>query len=155
MRHYLVLGLLSLLLFSCQNDPGDTTDADLMAPLPNTPETVVREYQACIDSNRFERAALLSTPDGQDMLSVLAEIMAGDPPDSTIVHTQILQINCTTVVDTARCQCQLKDEYEEYQSLFKLIRIDGQWLVDVPEEDDVEMTEEAWQEEGSPADNQQ
>lgn len=155
MRHYLILGLLSLLLFSCQDEPKDAEAEALMAPLPNTPEAVVREYQACIDSNRFERAALLSTPEGKDMLSMLAEIMAGDPPDSSIVNTQILSMNCTTVADTARCQCQLKDEYEAYQSLFKLIRMEGQWLVDIPEEEDIEMSEETWQEEGSQEDNQQ
>ena len=155
MRHYLILGLLSILLFSCQDEPKDADADTLMAPLPNTPEAVVKEYQACIDSNRFERAALLSTPDGKDMLTMLAEIMAGDPPDSSIVNTQILSMNCTTVADTARCQCQLKDEYEEYQSLFKLIRMEGQWLVDVPEEEDIEMSEESWQEEDLQEDNQQ
>lgn len=142
------------MLFACQDDPKDATDAALLAPLPNTPETVVREYQACMDSNRFERAALLSTPDGKDMLSMLAEIMAGDPPDSTIIHTQILRMDCTTVVDTALCQCLLKDEYEEYESLFRLIRMEGQWLVDVPEEEDVEMTEEDFLEQIDSEDNQ-
>ncbi len=155
MRHYFILGLLSLLLFSCQDEPKDADADALVAPLPNTPEAVVRDYQACMDSNRFERAALLSTPDGKDMLSMLAEIMAGDPPDSSIVNTQILSMNCTTVADTARCQCQLKDEYEEYQSLFRLIRMEGQWLVDVPEEEDIEMSEESWQEEDLQEANQQ
>lgn len=153
MRHFLTLGLLSWMFFACQDDPKGA-DADQMAPLPNTPETVIQQYQAYMDSNRFERAALLSTPEGKDMLNMLAQIMAGDPPDSTIIHTQILDMNCTTVLDTARCECQLKDEYEEYQSLFKLVRIDGQWLVDVPEEDDVEMSEEEWQEEQPPTNNQ-
>ncbi|MBX2876241.1 MAG: hypothetical protein KTR30_29245 [Saprospiraceae bacterium] len=153
MRHYLTLGLLSCMLFACQDDPkgADNYQAE---PLPNTPETVIQQYQAYMDSNRFERAALLSTPEGKDMLNMLAQIMAGDPPDSTIIHTQILDMNCTTVVDTARCQCELKDEYEAYQSLFKLVRIEGQWLVDVPEENDIEMTEEEWQDEQPPANNQ-
>jgi hypothetical protein len=154
MRHYLILGFLSLLLFACQDAPKDTADAALLAPLPNTPETVVREYQACMDSNRFERAALLSTPDGKDMLNMLAEIMAGDPPDSTIINTQILSMDCTTEVDTALCKCTLKDEDEEYQSLFRLVRINGQWLVDVPEEEDIEMSEEDFQEHGDTEDNQ-
>ena len=153
MRHFLTLGLLSWMLFACQDDPKGA-DAYPMGPLPNTPETVIQQYQAYMDSNRFERAALLSTPEGKDMLNMLAQIMAGDPPDSTIIHTQILDMNCTTVLDTARCECQLKDEYEAYQSIFKLVRIDGQWLVDVPEEDDVEMSEEEWQEEQPPANNQ-
>lgn len=153
MRHFLTLGLLGWMLFSCQDDPKGA-DAYLAEPLPNTPETVIQQYQAFMDSNRFERAALLSTPAGKDMLGMLAQIMAGDPPDSTIIHTQILDMNCTTVADTARCQCQLKDEYEEYQSLFKLVKIEGQWLVDVPEEEDVELSEEEWQEEQSPSNNQ-
>ncbi len=154
MRHILTLGLLGWMLFACQDD-SQGADAYQSETLPNTPETVIQQYQAYMDSNRFERAALLSTPDGKDMLNMLAQIMAGDPPDSTIIHTQILDMNCTTVVDTARCECQLKDEYEAYQSLFKLVRMNGQWLVDIPEEDDVEMTEEEWQEEQPPTNNQQ
>lgn len=146
MRHYISLGLCLLFLLACQQQGKKA--AAIPEPLPNTPETVVRQYQALMDSNRFERAALLSTPDGKAMLNMLAEIMAGDPPDSSIVHTNFLNLNCAIEKETtARCNCLLRDEYEEYASQFKLLKIDGQWLVDIPEEDELEMSEEEWREE--------
>jgi len=146
MKHYISLGICLLFLLACQQQ--EKKASALVEPLPNTPETVVRQYQALMDSNRFERAALLSTPDGKAMLNMLAEIMAGDPPDSSIVHTHFLDLNCVIEEDnTARCNCLLRDEYEEYTSQFKLLKIDGQWLVDIPEEEELEMSEEEWQEE--------
>lgn len=146
MRHYISLGICLLFLLACQQQEKKTSA--ISEPLPNTPETVVRQYQALMDSNRFERAALLSTPDGKAMLNMLAQIMAGDPPDSSIVHTNFLDLTCTIQQETtARCNCLLRDEYEEYASQFKLLKIDGQWLVDIPEEDELEMSEEEWREE--------
>ncbi len=146
MRHYISLGICLLFLLACQQQEKKTPA--ISEPLPNTPETVVRQYQALMDSNRFERAALLSTPDGKAMLNMLAQIMAGDPPDSSIVHTNFLDLNCTLQEEsTAICNCLLRDEYEEYASQFKLLKIDGQWLVDIPEEDELEMSEEEWREE--------
>jgi hypothetical protein len=146
MRHYISLGICLLFFMACQQQ--EKKGSAIPETLPNTPETVVRQYQALMDSNRFERAALLSTPDGQAMLNMLAEIMAGDPPDSSIIHTNFLDLNCAVQKDTARCNCLLRDEYEEYASQFKLLKINGQWLVDIPEEDEVEMSEEEWLDEG-------
>ena len=117
MRHYISLGICLLFLLACQQQ--EKKASAISEPLPNTPETVVRQYQALMDSNRFERAALLSTPDGKAMLNMLAEIMAGDPPDSSIVHTNFLDLNCVIEEgNTAQCNCLLRDEYEEYTSQF-------------------------------------
>lgn len=151
MKHLLGLGVM-IFLFACQQNK--TTSAAEAEVLPNTPETVVRQYQALMDSNLFDRAALLSTGEGKAMLDVLAEIMAGDPPDSSIIHTDFLKLDCVVQVDTAHCTCLLKDEYEAYESLFKLIKINGQWLVDAPEEEDMEMSEEEWMEDAKDEDTQ-
>ena len=41
----------------------------------------------------------------------------------------------------------MEDEEEEYRSFFILIKMDGEWRVDTPEEDEVEIESEEVEEE--------
>ncbi len=116
---------------SCQREP----------KLPETPEEVIRQFQGFIDNNQFAEAKKLSTPRGQERLTDLEAIITGELADSTIFNTTFLKINCQINVDTARCLCLVQDSYEEYETDYKLIRINGQWLVDVPEEEAINEEE--------------
>lgn len=131
MKRFLVLSFFLFLLFACQREP----------KLPNTPEEVVRQYQAYYDKNKFEEAKLLSTPDEKMRLDDLKTIIESEPADSTIFTTTFLSIQCQTNQDTAICICEVRDIEEPYTTEYKLVRIKGQWLIDAPEEE-VEIEEE-------------
>ncbi|MDX1940431.1 MAG: hypothetical protein SFU99_07760 [Saprospiraceae bacterium] len=118
-------------ILSCQQEP----------KIPETPEEIVKKFQGYIDNNQFAEAKILSTPSGQARLSDLETIISGELADSTIFNTTFLKINCQISADTARCLCLVRDNYEEYETDYKLIRIKGQWLVDVPEEELIEEEE--------------
>lgn len=138
---------LSVLLFSAckQTAPEEQADEDPLAHL-DTPEDVVRQYQSFMDSSKFDKAKLLSTPKGADLMDALASAFADEPLDSSILHTVFLELNCTERGDSAFCACKLKDEYETYDARFTLIKLDGRWLVDPPDEEADESLEfsEEW-----------
>lgn len=97
------------------------------------PEEVIRQYQAFIDANRYEEAKALSTPQEQVRLDGDAELMAMLPADSTLTRTIFLKMNCKEVArDVVHCNCLLEDQEGEYEAVFKLVKIDGVWRMDVP-----------------------
>lgn len=129
MKNYYFLLLFLSFLWSCEADP-DTP-----------PEEVVQMYQAYVDQNKFDQAAQLSTPSEQKRLQELEQMIAGDM-DSTILKTVFERIDCQVQKDTARCTCLLADQYESYTALFTLVKPSGNWLIDLPEEDEIEYDEE-------------
>lgn len=131
MIRYLLVAFAITTVFACQREP----------KLPENPEDVVRKFQGFIDKNQFEEAKKLSTPRGQARLDDLAAIIQEELADSTIFNTTFLRVNCQVNVDTARCLCLVQDSYEEYETDYKLIRINGRWLVDIPEEETIEEDE--------------
>jgi hypothetical protein len=113
-------------LFACQSEPRQ----------PETPEEVLQMYQQYIDKNEFNKAKTLSTPAGQEWLAELASIIEDEQPDSTILTTNFISIDCKELEGGAlRCECVLEDEYEKYTAEYRLIKSDGQWLVDAPQDD--------------------
>lgn len=128
-QHYLILIFWCLL--SCAEE---TTSSEEVA-LPNTPETVVKAYQDYLDKNNFELAKRLSTTTEQERLDAIAQIIAGEPTDSTVFNTIFLEISCTVEADEAKCACLLEDFEEKYRDTFQLVKEKGQWLVDAQEED--------------------
>ena len=54
--------------------------------------------------------------------------------DEAILNTKFLSIDCEEKNDIALCLCDLKDEYEEYSVVYKLIRSGGTWLVEAPDQ---------------------
>jgi hypothetical protein len=103
--------------------------------LPQTPEKVLKQYQEYVDKNRLEKAKSLSTPAGQTWLDELKAIIEEEKPDSTLFHTEFISVNCTGERDTILCQCVLEDQYERYTSDYHLVKLNGQWLVDAPQEE--------------------
>ncbi|HMO40963.1 MAG TPA: hypothetical protein PKC76_11660 [Saprospiraceae bacterium] len=131
MVRFLLFLTILLATYACQREP----------KLPESPEDVIRKFQGYIDNNQFAEAKTLSTPRGQERLDDLEAIITGELADSTIFNTTFLSINCQITADTARCLCSVRDNYEAYETDYKLIRINGQWLVDVPEEEVVNEEE--------------
>lgn len=102
---------------------------------PDAPEEVLKQYQAYIDKNKFGEARELSTPAGQQWLSELEAIISNEQSDSTELDTRFLSLSCEGKGDTLVCACVLKDQYERYTADYRLVRLEGKWLVDAPEEE--------------------
>ena len=98
-------------------------------------------YQAYVDQNEFNKAGSLSTPSEQKRLQELAKMIEADA-EETILYTSFEEIECTINANVATCDCLLKDQYEEYEAVFTLAKVNNQWLVDLPEEQDIEYDEE-------------
>lgn len=138
-----------MILSACQNDSADTRGiVTQITDYPELPEEVIRQYQASIDSNRFEQAKLLSTVAGKNWIDTLSRIInsSGDDMDSTLLQTQFVQIDCQMKVDTAICNCLANDRDGSYEILYTLIREENKWKVDAPEEEDLWIDEELIQE---------
>jgi hypothetical protein len=117
--------LVIFFMISCQPDSNQ----------PETPEEVLKLYQQYIDNNQFEEAKTLSTEAGKEWLSELAAIIVDEQPDSTILTTRFLSVNCTEKERMLICECELEDQYEKYTAEFRLVKVEGRWMVDAPEED--------------------
>lgn len=116
-------------LWTCESDPA------------TPPEEVIRMYQAYIDQNQFDQAAQLSTPAEQKRLQELEQMIAADV-ESTILETTFERIDCEIQSDTTRCTCLLEDQYEAYTAMFVLVKSNGNWLIDLPEDEAIEYDEE-------------
>lgn len=126
-KSYLFLLLLIMALAACISDP----------PLTNTqaPEEVLRKYQNFVDKNYFDKARQLCTTAEKARLNQLEAILAEELQDSTILTTVFLKVDCQTRGSITRCDCLVKDDYEEYEAEYKLVKQKGKWLVDSPEEE--------------------
>lgn len=136
---FFILLTFTFFCLACGNDPKideqTKKETTMEEPLPTTPEAVVRLYQKYLDNNKFELAKRLSTPKEQERLNMLSEIISGDLLDSTLLKTVFIKLDCKEDAITAICTGVYKEDDEEYEDEFKLTKIDGQWLVDVTEEE--------------------
>ncbi len=123
-----VLILAFMISYGCQEDP--KSDQSNLSP-----EEVLQRYQAHFDKNEFEAAMELSTPRGKSWIKDIAPMIEGEFGEETITKTIFKSVECAIIQDTASCFCVLKDESETYEAIYKLIRIDGRWLVDAPDEE--------------------
>lgn len=134
---YLFFFLL-LLLGGCQNEEqvaGEAFGEQDTFEHPDTPEEVVRQYQYYVDNNKFAYAKRLSTPAEQEMLDYLSDMVSGQPTDSTILHTEFISIVCKKAEATADCIGVIQEDGEKTELMFKVVKIDGKWLVDTNEDD--------------------
>jgi hypothetical protein len=101
-----------------------------------SPEEVLRQYQAHIDQNEFEAAAKLSTPANQAWLSDLAAIISAEEQEGeSVLYTKFINIATNGSGDTLLLDCTLQDQYEIYSAVFRLVRLNGQWRVDMPQDE--------------------
>jgi len=140
MKNLFYLSLIAL-CWSCGSDSAQDAAAKVSNSLPNTPETVARKWQEFVDLDKFEDAAKLSTPNAKEWLVMIEKFLEGLPAEENgeVFMTNFTEMNCVEEENTARCGCLIQEEDELIADTFILHKIDGQWMVDVPEE----VTEES------------
>ncbi len=119
-------GALMFFLTSCAPEKND---------LPDNPEAVVRQWQQYLDNNEFEAAKQLSTSTTVSVLEMLETIMSEEFSDSTITHTRFLDLACREKGKNATCFYRIQEEGETIVDSFALVKVKGQWLINLPEED--------------------
>jgi len=128
--------LIALLVFSaCQNSTTSEKE-EKKQPTPNTPESVARQWQQYIDYNNFDAAKKLSTNNGiiwiDGIKSILLNVEEGE---EAITPTEFTVMTCKEDKDKATCNYVYREEEEIIIDSFFLVRQNGQWLVDIPEEE--------------------
>lgn len=125
-----------LLLINCSNEPNSSTTNEL---LPNTPETVSKQWQLHLDNNEIEKVAALSTPTTKEWLAENKEIFL---TDNQVYNTKFIKMDCQTNGDRAACIYTIKEDGELIEDVFLLKKIAGQWLVDIEEDEGTPLLEE-------------
>ena len=127
-KRWSIIYLLCLsLCLSCNIDSTQTQNSKL----PNTPETVSKQWQLHLDQNEIEKAIALSTTNTKEWLAENKEIFLND---NQIYQTQFVKMNCQIKGDQATCKYTIKEEGELFEDFFLLKKIKGQWLVDLEED---------------------
>jgi len=73
--HRLLAIILIFILINCSNESSSSTTKE---PLPNTPETVSKQWQFHLDNNEIEKVATLSTKTTKEWLTENKEIFLTD-----------------------------------------------------------------------------
>ncbi len=103
--------------------------------LPNTPETVARQWQQYVDENKFEAAKVLSAPNASEWLQWVSETLTEEMlEEDTLAPVKILGMTCVENTNRAACAYSFDDNGLIYQDTFVLLQVAGQWLVDIPKE---------------------
>lgn len=124
----IMLFLLTLLISCNNNSPANEAKK---IPLPNTPETVSKQWQSHLDKNEIAQASALSTPLTKAWLAENEELFLND---SHVYQTKFVKMNCIIEGETATCTYTILEEGELIEDYFLLKKINGQWLVDLEEE---------------------
>lgn len=126
---HLTMLLLLTLLISCNNN--SPTKEENKISLPNTPETVSKQWQTHLDKNEIDQAALLSTELTKEWLAENKELFLND---SQIYQTNFVKMDCVEAGKKATCNYTILEEGELIEDFFLLKKINNQWLVDLEEE---------------------
>lgn len=123
------------LLISCSDEPKNSYNESL----PNTPETVCKQWQLYLDNNEIEKVAALSTTTTKEWLTENKELFLND---TQVYKTEFVKMDCDSVGDKATCIYTIKEEGELIEDVFLLKKKSGQWLVDIEEDDGSPLLEE-------------
>jgi len=100
------------------------------------PESTFIQWQKYVDVGDFAKAKSLSTTTTILWLQEIAEIDADDSSTTKNILTNIKNISCTLENDTAYCSYQILEEGETLSNSIQLVKLKGEWLVDIHDDPD-------------------
>ncbi|MEL6862787.1 MAG: hypothetical protein AAFP19_00140 [Bacteroidota bacterium] len=107
-------------------------------------EQTARDWQRYVDQNEFDKAKAISTKQTLAMIEMIESIVSEDMEAEAMPPTVFLEMNCKEEEEKAICTYLMEGEGDQIRDSFTLIKVDGTWLVDIPEED-MQMDEEEMQ----------
>ena len=123
---------LAILLFSCVLT--NCTDT----PKPNYgKEDTFLLWQQHIDRNEFEQARKLSSASVVEWINTVEEVITLQPQDSALENTIIKELSCSPGIDSCSCHYTIEEEGILYSDSIRLVKVEGQWLVDFFDDFDV------------------
>ncbi len=131
----LIVFVFIIFLLNCSNEPSVQNNE----VLPNTPETVSKQWQFYLDNNEIEKMTALSTPATKEWLTENKDILL---TVNQVDKTVFVKMNCQTEENKATCTYTIKEDGELIEDIFLLKKIGGQWLVDIEEDTDTPLLEE-------------
>ncbi len=135
MRSFYWLLPVFLLLQNCKSKKDSQPSGQ--TGLPNTPVEVVKKWQEAQDSRQFDVARNLSTERARKFIDLGAQLMS-DPEmaDAALPVTALQGLSCRMKNDTcAVCTFFTEEDGERLNDSLLLLKIKGQWLVDLPDDD--------------------
>lgn len=125
MKWHLVFLLVFLSIAACKNQQGET--------IANNPKVVSLHWQKMLNNNQFAEAKKWSTKNTVEILDWIEQKML--PEDLAEINPPLyIEGDCVESGDRATCVYLMEDNGELYQDSIFLVKINGQWLVDIPEE---------------------
>ena len=111
---------------ACQNQPPQNAIA-------NTPKAVSLHWQQLVNTNQFVEAKKWSTQNAKEWLDWIEQMIL--PDSSAIIQPPLfIEGDCVEKGNQATCVYLMEDGGELYQDSFFMLKLNGQWLVDLPEE---------------------
>ena len=104
--------------------------------LPQTPESLVREWEENVNRNEFELPRLVSKG---EVLNLVNSVEASNLDQKLpIFPMKILSLKCSEQNDIGNCTCKIQNDIGEQIFLYTLIKDKGQWyLTKVESADDL------------------
>ncbi len=136
-----ILFAAALAVVACKKgDKTQTVQNTITTPapieLPQTPEAVVRTWEAQIEQNQFALAKLIRT--GKTLETVVSLDSTNNIERIPPSNTKILSIACEEKGEKATCACMLEDSEGKIQCTYFLLRQNGQWMLQDAESEPVE-----------------
>ena len=105
-------------------------------PVENKPEAVARQWQNYVDENQFKQARKLSAPNAIEWLDWISETLTEEilKEEDNLPPGSIIEMTCIENGNKASCPYTFDDNGFVYKDTFKLLKINGRWLVDIPVE---------------------
>ena len=105
--------------------------------LPNTPETVAKQWQEYIDNNHFDEAKELSTEQAIEMVNMIQSVLYTEVEEEVESNTVFKEMICSEKGTKAICTYIIVENDEEIRDSFFLQKENNQWLVDIPAEEEL------------------
>jgi hypothetical protein len=151
MRNRLTLAFffIYILLIACQTDKDPSNDTDLplqdeaiiITDPENSPDAIFLAWQQAMDLGRFNDAIKWSSPETEAWVNTLQKLSTTAEISDKSSLSRIESIQCNLFGDTAICMfAEVREDMLQLDSV-RLIRINGNWKVDLEDPDRLKQTE--------------
>jgi len=127
-----IVAICFLSIIACKNDA--PINNKQMMQIPSTPKGVCRAWQQYLDNNEIAKAMILGSPSAKKWLVDNQSLFLAD---DEIEPTKFIAIKCTESGAKAICKYTLQEEGDTIEDYFSLVKIKGQWLIHIEDQEEM------------------